>query len=273
MKIEYLCSVHGMSETEILEFLNKLNICGKIFVLNQQAKIDRSYELVTEKYQATIFDSTEKGVSKSRNKLMDISKADYITFIDNDMSFIGSSLPEIEDIIFKKKEKCIRFNITSENQERKTKLLHKEGYVGFNKIKSFGLHGCFFKRTFLIENKIYFDEDIGPGKYINHGEDTIFLKTFLCYSKIYSCKQEIFAISHNKSTWRGENRDIHQEMISHGYVYSILFPKTKRIRLFSFIFLHKNTFPASYTIIQLYKWAVIGVKKYKEEKVGINLDV
>ena len=140
-----------------------------------------------------IVNQTGSGVSKNRNTILKYATSEYVTFVDDDMI-----LTEKKERIFSLLDNfsecdAIRFNCISSNVDRPIKQIKKNGYVNFRKMKSFGTWGIFYKRSVLIETNIVFRENIGPGNYINHGEDTLFVYDFLKSNrKIYQIKLPIF---------------------------------------------------------------------------------
>ena len=243
MTVQYLLTSVNKTRNEIISLLESLNIHGNILVGNQLMNNDLEYEIKTDKYIAKVFDMTSKGVSKNRNFLTLKSTADYITYLDDDMYFEVGAQEKLEKILEKNKYDAVRFNVLSDNSSRPIKLLSKQGYVCFRHLSSFGVWGIFYKRQFLIDFNVFFRENIGPGTEINHGEDSLFNKTFLKKSKIYSVPLLAFHAKQSMSTWQGENRNLELEMFSHGYVYQLLYPKSSKLMARLFISTHMHCYP------------------------------
>jgi hypothetical protein len=68
-----------------------------------------------------------------------------------------------------------------------------------------------------------FNEDIGPGTNINHGEDTVFIYEFLKKHSIYAYKDTVLSIEQKDSSWQGINRNVKKEIYSNGFIYYLMF--------------------------------------------------
>lgn len=267
MLIEYLMTTVNKSKNEIKELLDNSNICGEIIVGNQLSKNHAEYEILTSKYHARVFDTTDRGVSKNRNFLILKANSDFITFLDDDMYYEDGIQATVESIVKEKSSSlnCIRFNVVSDNHNRTIKQLKKDGFVGFHKLSSFGVWGCFFRRQFLLDNNLFFREDIGPGTEINHGEDGLFIKTFLKRSKIYCKTLLAFHVRQSDSTWLGANRNLELEMFSHGYLYQLLYPAFPRLMARMFIHTHMDCYPKGTSKAFLKNHMFNGIKAAKSK--------
>lgn len=261
MLVQYLVTVVKKSETEIKQILDSLNLRGDILVGNQLMPTDNCYAISCNYYNAKIFNMTSCGVSKNRNFLLQHASADYVVFLDDDIYYLPDCQEKVEEEVRLSNNNCIRFNIASDNKDRPIRFLNKKGYVGFNRLSSFGVCGCFFKRDFLLSNNLLFNEEIGPGTGINHGEDTVFLKSFLKYSKVYSMPLVSFRAKQTNSTWRGENRKLEVELYSHGYVYYLLFGKLANLRSVVFLATHMKSYPKGTKYSTLRKYIKSGIEK------------
>ncbi len=242
MNFEYLVTTFKKNKDEIEQILESLNISGNILVGNQSQIQYSEYEIKREKYNAVIYNLTSVGVSRNRNFLLSKSNARYVTFIDDDMSFIDDSQKKVESNVINLNTKAVRYNVVSLNEKRPIVSIEKVGYHNFKSLKSYGSWGIFYDRLFLSKNKIYFNENIGPGTSINHGEDSVFIHDFLKHSKIWCEKNAAFYIAQNESTWQNENRDLKKEILSHGYIYHLLFGKKALLYGILHLFKHRSNY-------------------------------
>ena len=252
MLVQYLVTVMKKEKGELKKFLDSLNVKGSILVGNQRVDNNDVFSVEGNGYTATVFNSSEKGVSRNRNMLLEKAVADYVTFLDDDMRFKGDAQITVEQFLAKNKYTCVRFNVVSNNQKREIKLINKNGFVGFHKLTSYGVFGCFFRTAFLREKSLKFNESVGPGTNINHGEDGVFLHDFLRKGKIYSKKDVVFEIDQFESTWINENRDYDLELFSHGYIYYLLYKKMANIMSILFLITHMWCYPkgSKYSILR-----------------------
>lgn len=252
MSVEYLATVIKKEKSELKQFLDSLNVKGNILVGNQLVDNSDIFTIEGKGYTAKVFNSPDKGVSKNRNVLLEKANADYVTFLDDDMRFIGDVQQETEQFLGSNKYDCVRFNTVSKNKNREIKLIKKDGFVSFRKLSSYGVFGCFFRTSFLKEKGLKFNETIGPGTNINHGEDGVFLHEFLKKGKIYCKKAITFEIDQMESTWINENRDYDLELFSHGYIYYLLYKKMANIMSILFLITHMWCYPkgSKYSILR-----------------------
>ena len=266
MLIQYLITFVGKTKQEIINALDSFDIRGSVLVGNQMSEMNSCEIVKTKNYTATIFNMTSRGVSKNRNFLLKHSEAEYVTFLDDDMHFIVNKQDELVNTLEQRKYNCVRFNVVSINKDRPIKQLKKEGYVGFHKLTSFGVWGCFFKRVFLINNGLLFNENVGPGTNINHGEDGLFLRHFTSIEKIYSIPTIVFTIKQMESTWHSDaNRDLEKELFSHGYLYHLIYQNEAILMSALFLITHKNCFPNRTNRFKLFKYMKNGINASKQE--------
>lgn len=266
MTFQYLLTLVKKTKDEILSILDSLNLCGDVLVGNQLMLEEGEYSIKTSRCNAIVYDLTSKGVSKNRNFLIGKASADYITCLDDDVCYEDGVQEKIERLVAGNDYDAIRFNVVSDNDERPIKQLSHRGFVKFRQISSFGVWGIFFKRQVLLDNNIFFREDIGPGTFINHGEDGLFNKTFLKKSKIFSIPELAFRVKQCESTWQGENRNLESEMFSHGYIYQLLYPKHSRLMANLFIATHVRCYPRETKKAFLKKHMYSGIRAAKERE-------
>lgn len=187
-----------------------------------------------------------------------------LLFLDDDMRFFTGSQQIIEGSLEKLNMDCVRFNVLSMNPERPFPFIKKAKFLKFRDLTSLGVCGCFYRRKCLIENQILFLEHIGPGMYINHGEDTIFHRMFLKKAKIFSLPELSFCASQKESTWHGDSRNIEQELISHGYVYHYLYGKLAFIMSILFLLSHLKYYPKTNCLFKYLKYMKTGIIEAKE---------
>lgn len=264
--IEFLITTLHLTEEQIINLIIKANVFGNIIVGNQYASNDSVKIIKRKDFTVTIVNQTGSGVSKNRNTILKHATSDYVTFLDDDMV-----LTEKKERFFSLLDNfseydAIRFNCISSNVNRPIKQIKKNGYVNFRKMKSFGTWGIFYKRSVLIETNIAFRENIGPGNYINHGEDTLFVYDFLKSNrKIYQIKLPVFLIEQTKSTWK-DSKDLKRELISHGYNYYLLYHNRSFVMALIFVCLH-HKLCGNLSIARAYSFMKVGIRMSREASV------
>ena len=223
ISIDFLVTCVNKTEQEIISIIKKSNLKGNIIVGNQKADNEN---IITKKFQdfsIKIINQKTIGTSRNRNKILSYSTAEYVTFWDDDSIMRENWENELFSVLnCHRNENAIRFNNVSLNKKRKIKIIKKSGYVTYRKLRSFGVCGIFFKRQFLIDNNLFFNENIGPGTKINHGEDSLLLHEYLkICKKIYHSNIILFDIQQNDSCWFNDNPE--EYFFSQGYNYHILY--------------------------------------------------
>ncbi|MEZ8223239.1 glycosyltransferase family 2 protein [Vibrio splendidus] len=166
-----------------IELANKRNpgILGEVIAINDGSK-DRSLKKLNSlkvKYSyLKVIDQKNQGAGSARNKGLDNTTSNYISFVDADDTVDEMYLsPLIEN-----KHDVISFNIIKEDKNGAHHL------VTPNK-KNGSIVSSFFKRSYIIENSIYAPEGI------NYEDNAI---CFLLYNKTKSKTHKKIAIYNYK---------------------------------------------------------------------------
>ena len=265
ISVDYLLTTVGKTKQELKKIVSQLNIKGRLLIGNQGSKEEKITSEVMFDCEVTIFDMVGYGVSKNRNRLLMASRNEYVTFLDDDMYYEKENQQKIETIVDQNRDNAVRFNVISDNKERPIKTLKKQCHVGFRKLSSYGVWGIFFKREFLIKNNIFFNEKIGPGTEINHGEDGVFIRNFTKYSKVFCVPPVAFHAKQSESTWHDNARNLEKELFSHGYNYYLIYEKKAQIMSVIFLATHMNCYPKGTKYGTLREYMKKGIKKAMEE--------
>lgn len=207
MKVEVLISTMHQKEGDY-SLLDRMQIFTDAIVVNQ---CDRNS---IEKFsynnrQVLWINSTDRGVSKSRNKAIDNATGDYCVLADDDEVFhsnyeliigkVSTNNPDADILRFQ------IYGIETVFKEYSPEQ-YQMGYLQTMKASSVEL---VFKLSSIRTNKIQFDELIGSGTKYVAGEENAFL--WLCLRKglkILAVPQIIADLHMGDSTWfKGYNAD------------------------------------------------------------------
>lgn len=256
--VDYLITTVSLSEQEIIAKVQNMGLAGNVIVGNQKCAFDTVKTFRFQNLKLTIVFQTSIGTSANRNTILKYSNSDFLTFWDDDSIMYEGGYDLILNYVDKHKMfDAIRFNNISDNKNRPIKQIKKEGIMSFNALRSFGVCGIFFKRSILIKHNLSFNENIGPGTAINHGEDAVFLKSFTSKKlKVYQIPVAPFHIVQDRSCWY-EKTDYQKYYYDQGFLYHILYGR----------------FAYPYALIHFFKHKKIYALSFKEAKRNIKLGI
>jgi hypothetical protein len=177
MKMKYnvqvLISTMNQTPNTITELIDKMNIASDAVVGNQCDK-DEIWQFEINGCYIEVLSSSERGLSKNRNKEIREAQADICVIADDDMCFNPGYVDTLVSLYSRyKNADLIVFNIGEQKQTRYiTKKIKKLNPLSCLKYSGARIT---FKRTSIIRKGIMFDTRFGSGsKYIS-GEDNLFL--------------------------------------------------------------------------------------------------
>lgn len=170
MKIEMLISTCKTKSIKDLSLKEK-NIENAVIVNQFMPKYSVSKE---DNYVMYSYD--EKGLSKSRNRLLEHMSADIEVITDDDIIFTNDALSVIEKSYNENDADIIIFNLKRGND-----ILGNDKEFNYNKLSIMSVCSCqiTFKRESIEKNEIKFDENFGIGSTFVSGEENIFLNDCL----------------------------------------------------------------------------------------------
>lgn len=181
------------------EIITRSNIKSDCVIINQCDENTKEEISIDENKICLWINSTERGLSISRNMAIKNSKADICLIADNDEMFDEN----IEEKILKAYEEIphadiIVFNLHNKLTKLKDKI-YKLSRLETLKVASWQIT---FKKISIIDNNINFDIKLGAGTGNGAGEENKFLLD--AYDKglqIYHCPINIAKMIENESTW------------------------------------------------------------------------
>ncbi|WP_243120386.1 glycosyltransferase family A protein [Clostridium paraputrificum] len=204
------------------------------------------------------YQTTERGLSKSRNMAIKKSNGDICLICDDDELFVDN----LEEIICNAYEDIpdadiIIFSIGNYPKSIK-KTIHEMKKLELLKVSSWQIS---FRRNSVLNSGVLFDQNIGSGTGNGGGEEIKFLLD--CYKKglkIYFVPENICDVNHNESQWffgYNENYFVQRGATTCYYMgnvlaffYGIYFVMTKR-----------NLYKANLSSFKALKCIMIGMKR------------
>lgn len=162
--IEVLLSCMGNNVHTLIE---RTNIITNGIIINQCGEDDQ-YNI----NQIKIFNTTERGLSKSRNKALRNASGDICLICDDDEILDNDYSEKIEQA-YKENPYADIIAFQIQNTGKKyPKKKKKIGYIGALKLASWQLT---FRRKSITDNNILFDETLGSGVSKAGGEENMFI--------------------------------------------------------------------------------------------------
>lgn len=196
MRLEVLISC--MHQENGMELIERSGITGNVLMVNQTDREQRS-SIAQNNRKIRIIDTTERGLSNSRNMAIRHAEGDICLLCDDDERFE----PNYESVILQAfarfpKADIIAFRVMGQE----TRLKKKSQPVGCLKSLRLVSYQLAFRRSRILEAGISFDPYMGAGSGNGAGEENKFLLDCLKNGlKIWYVPQTIAQVNHGPSTW------------------------------------------------------------------------
>ena len=259
-KLEFLIST---MKRENDDFLQAMNISEDVIIINQ-TEVDETSKFKKDNQVITSVSSTERGISKSRNRAIKESSADICIICDDDLIYKADCqekikkayelIPEADIIVF-----CFE---SKKYKKKYPKKIKKINYLSSMRIHSIQLT---FKRESILENNLFFDEAFGTGSAVyQQGEENIFL--FDCLKKglnIYFVPQFIVSVDDEATSSWFKGYTEHY-MRDKGAMFFRMAPKLYLLFILQFSIRKYKRYHSYLNFFQAIKWMLKGSEDYVE---------
>lgn len=254
MKLEVLLSC--MNE-ENFSIIDRINLDSDILIVNQCH--ENSYlEEIRNGYNCRMIKTTKRGLSHSRNELLNNMNGDIGIFCDDDVIYFDNYKEIIEKAFNELKDAdIVVFNTEMLNYKgptRKPITIIREA----PKNKNYGSVRIAFKKESLYKKNMWFHINFGSGSRYSSGEDSLLLREARKKNmKVYEYPMTIARVSYEKSTWfDGYNEKYFYDK---GAWVRAAYPKLYIFFKWYFLKFYKNS-PLS--IFEILKYINQGIKGY-----------
>lgn len=194
------------------QLIQSSNFETDVIIVNQSDS-NNEYQIAFDNFTVYVFESTERGLSKSRNLALEKAKSfphEYILFADDDVEYLEGYSKSVLDVYKEKSDASIVifdfYNIDQGNL-KDIKINHAPNYSikkSQNPYKYFSSVKISARKQFIYDNKIIFNEKFGTGSNIvSHGEDSLFIsQSRKNNAVIYVTNIKILKLDTSDSTWR-----------------------------------------------------------------------
>lgn len=203
MTIQLLVSTMHQTDHSLLE---RMKISSDAVVINQCDREGRS-SFEYNGYSILWIDTTERGLSKSRNMAIRNATADVCMVADDDMEYRENYADTVLSAFSRINSDIIGFKVCGIEEKFKD-YSEKEQKINYLKSMRMASVELAFKREVFIEKKVLFDELIGAGTEFMMGEENALL--FCCLHKrisIYYVPEFIADLHVGNSTWFTERNE------------------------------------------------------------------
>lgn len=257
MNIEVLVSTMNLIEHK--KIIKKMNIKESVVINQAEKKILEDISNGKNR----LYSYNEKGLSKSRNRAIENSKADICIIADDDIRY-EDNYEKIVEKGYKKYPDAdvIAFYVDNFDEKRK-RPRRKEGKINLLKSMQIQSVQVTFKRESIRDKNIKFNERFGAGAELYMGEENIFLAQCLKKGlKIYYIPKTIATIQDNNSTWfKGHNEyNFNVKGAVYYEISKILYP----ILILQFALRKRWLYANEVKTLKAIKYMFEGVKKYKK---------
>ncbi len=248
------------------EYINSLQISGDCLVVNQCER--ESSDVIIEKTRTVKYiETTERGLSKSRNMAIRNADADVCILCDNDVEYVESyealicnafeAHPTADIIVFyiQRKEKPVP-NYPTER---------RMNYLSVLKIFS---PEVAFRREAVLKHGISFHERFGAGAHYYMGEENLFLYDCLRAGlEILYMPVKIAALRETESTWFQGYEE--RFFISRGANYCAMTRGFSVLLILQFAVRKRKLYQGSQTMLQAIRLMLRGRREYLNEIKGL----
>lgn len=198
LKVEVLLSCMNQTDYSILD---KTNISTDAVVVNQ-CDIDNVVEFDYKGSKVIWCNSTQRGISRSRNLALQYASHDICLLVDDDEILVeGYERIITNSFETVKQADLIFFNLHPSNPKQKWYVNTEQKELSFYNIMRYGAPRAAFRREKIV-GKIQFNESFGPGTKFYSGEDSLFFVDVLKKGlKAYTSPEYLANIEDGDSTW------------------------------------------------------------------------
>lgn len=261
MKIEHIIST--MHRTEF-SFLERMNLQLDGIVVNQ------SHENLLDSYQTKngsryqIYSTTERGLSRSRNMLLEKSNADICMIADDDVEYRDNYVDTVREAYERHPDADIIVFCFSHEKDQDTRVRYaKDIRLHMWNISKVASVEITFIRNAVIKARLHFNDRIGLGATYPSGEENAFLADALRAGlKIYHVPKTIcFAVEAHSIQTQDED-EVEDFLVTKGASFHCIYKNWFFLYALGFILLKKKTLFRNIGIRQAWKCMQKGKRDY-----------
>lgn len=263
MRLQHIISTMHQTDFSVLEPMN----CKCDMLVVNQTDEEKTEQTVLSGCSAKMIYTTERGLSNSRNMLLENADGDVVLIGDDDLVYVEG----YEKIIAEAHEKypeadIIAFNFTESEFENTRKHAVEPTYLNLFSISKTSSVEITIKLERVKEKNISFDTLLGLGARFGSGEENAFLADCLRAGlKILYIPQVICYIPpmpEERVKWQdGFNEDY---FVKKGACFHRIYKNKFLLFSAAFILLKKRNIFKNVPVLKAISWMIRGKKEYKK---------
>lgn len=261
MTIQHIISTMNRED---FSFLENLNLKADALVVNQNCSDSKRAVALSNGIKVTALSTPEKGLSRSRNKLLENADGDILIIGDDDVEYLDGYLDTIENAYKKYADAdIIVFRFTHE-KGKETRARYKEDVkMNMRNISKAASVEITFKRKSIVGAGIRFNNNIGLGTQFPSGEENAFLADALRAGlKIYHIPVTICVAEEDKKI--NASYDVSTYLIDKGASFYCIYKSSFPMYALAFILLKKKSHFKNISVLKAFFLMLEGKKKYKK---------
>ncbi len=261
MNIEHIIST--MNRTDF-SFLKNLCLETNTLVVNQNCP-DGIYDFsLSDNVNVRTISTPEKGLSRSRNKLLQNAVGDICIIGDDDVEYLDGYLDIIRNAYEKHTDADIIVFCFTHEKGKETRVRYNEDVrMNMKNISKAASVEITFKRKSVLDAGISFNNNIGLGTSFPSGEENAFLADALRAGlKIYHVPQTICLAVEDKKI--NNEYSVERYLTDKGAAFYCIYKTAFPIYSLAFILLKKKSHFKNISIIKAFFLMLKGKKIYKK---------
>lgn len=261
MEIQHIIST--MNRTEF-SFLEKLRLKENALVVNQNCQENEEDITLSTGVKVKVLSTEEKGLSRSRNKLLENAEGDICIIGDDDVEYLDG----YSDVIKSAYEKytdadIIVFRFTHEKGKETRARYTQDVKMNMRNISKAASVEITFKRKSIIDSGVRFNKNIGLGTRFPSGEENAFLADALRAGlTIYHVPVTICVAEEAERIT--ENYNISSYLEDKGASFYCIYKTLYPIYSFAFVVLKRKTVLKDISAFKAFFLMLKGKREYKK---------
>lgn len=262
MTIQLLISTMHQTDYSLLE---RMKISSSAVVVNQCDR-ESTQTIEYNGHNVLWIDTTERGLSKSRNMAIRNATADICMLADDDMEYRGDYVDTVLSAFSRISSDIIGFQVCGIEDKFKD-YSEEEQKITYLKSMKMASVELAFKRAVFAEKDIRFDELIGAGTEFMMGEENALL--FQCLHKgltIYYIPKVIADLHVGNSTWFTERNE--KFFIGKGASFAAMKTPFTTLLIWQWAIRKRGLYKSNMSISKAIKLMQMGKRSYIKKQRG-----